>query len=207
MINSTGLLKISPQRAFHTLILFLCVSVFLFAGCDSKERSRKQLEGKGIEFSTEAFLERIGIENSEVIELFLKAGMDPNAEGKYGETALMLAAVYHKKEFVDLLAAHGARVNAKNDEGYTALMFIASQGNSDMAEFLIRKGADVDAQNNYGETPLMLAILNDHIDMVRLLLEKGADVERKNTMGHTALRYAFLNKQMVEVLKQAIMKK
>ena len=207
MMSTTGLLKKSPQRAFRPLILFLFASVLLFAACDSKERYRKQLEGKGIEFSTEVFLERIGIENREVIELFLKAGMDPNAEGKYGETALMLAAVYHNKEFVDLLVAHGARVNAKNNEGYSALMFIASQGNSDMAEFLVRKGADVDAQNNYGETPLMLAILNDHIDMARLLLEKGADVEKKNTMGHSALHYAFLNKQMEEVLKQAIMKK
>jgi ankyrin repeat protein len=194
-------------RIVSFMLLLSFSAAFLFAACDSKERYQRQLEQKGIPFSTESFLERTAIENREIIALFLKAGMDVNAQGKHGETALMIAAVYNKKENVNQLMAQGAQVNAKNNEGYTALMFIASQGNQEMAELLIKKGADINAQNNYGETPLMLAALNDHIDMVRLLLEKGADAERKNTTGHTALRYAFLNKQIAEILGQAVMKK
>jgi len=54
---------------------------------------------------------------SEIVDLLLKAGADPNVENSYGKTSLHLAANKAHKKVVELLIAHGADVNAKVKSG------------------------------------------------------------------------------------------
>lgn len=196
------------NKSIYCFALLLSLTfVALSVGCKSKESYRKELGRKGIPYSVESFLDRVGVGNKETIELFLKAGIDVNAKGNKGETALMLSAVNNNIEIVKLLIEKGANVNAKNDDGYTALMIASFKGYMDILKLLIEKGADMNAQNNNGETALMLASLNDKLDVVKMLIKKGADVNAKNNKGDTALKYAFLNTQIEELLRKAGAKK
>lgn len=184
-------------------ILLLMTSFVWISGCKNKENYKNEITSKGITYSIESFLNEAGAGNKERIELFIKAGMDVNAKGVDGNTALMQASVNDNFEVVKLLIDNGADVNAKGSEGFTALMVVSSKGNLVIARLLIKKGADVNVKNNDGETALMLASLNGNIEMAKLLIEKGADVNAKSNKDKTALRYSFLDTQMSELLRKA----
>lgn len=193
--------KISVNKSAQYLLLFLFLIPVLLIGCRNKETYKKELEQKGIPFTAESFITRAGTANKETMELFIKGGMDVNARGSNGETALMLASVYSNDDALQFLIANGADLNARNNDGYSALMFVASLGGLNELELLIKSGADLNAQNNKGETALMLAALNDKFDAVKLLLDKGANANLRNNRGETALRYAFLNTRIAQLLR------
>jgi len=121
-------------------VLFLSITVIgLIAGCKSRESYKNELEQKGIPYSIESFLDRVAVGNKDTIELFLKAGMDVNARGSNGETALMQAAVNNNVEIVKLLMKKGADVNVKNQKGDTALKYAFL--NTRLQELLRKAGA------------------------------------------------------------------
>jgi len=189
-------------------ILLSLILITLTAGCKSRESYKREIERKGMTYSTESFLNNAAVGDREIAELFLKAGMDINAKGNdRGETALMIAAVSHNIELMKVFIENGADINAKDNDGYTALMFASSQGNGEVTKFLIARGADVNAQNNNGETPLMLAVLHDDLEITEILIEKGADLRIRDDKGREAIDYAFLNKPIKELLRKAMMKK
>ena len=196
-----------PNKILYCLALLLFLAVVLIAACKNNERYKKEIERKGIPYSIESFLNRVEVGSKEIIELFIKAGMDVNAKGNYGETALMLASVHNNIEMINFLIEKGADVNGQSNAGYTPLMFASSEGLLDVVKLLIENGANVNAQNNDGETALMLASLNDKSEAVKLLIKKGADVSIKNNAGDTAFEYAYLNTQIKELLRKAKEKK
>jgi ankyrin repeat protein len=191
---------------FFSFLLFF-IGAYILSGCNSKESYKRELERRGIAYSVESFHNIVGAGYGEMTELFLKAGMNINARGPNGDTALMVAAVTGNIEMLKFLIQKGADVNARNNEGYTALMYIASIGNIEVLEFLIKNKADINARNNDGETALMLAALNDQVGSVKFLIEKGADIHSKNNDGDTAMEYGFLNAQIADLLRQAAMDK
>lgn len=194
---------ISNKSICHFVLLLSLLLVLLIIGCKSKESYKRELEQKGIPYSAESFLNRAGAGSKDTIKLFLRAGMDVNARGNNGETALMQAVINNNVEIVELLIKKRADMNAKNDDGYTALIIASFKGYTDIMNLLIGKGADMNAKNNNGETALMLASLNDQGEAVKMLIKKGADVNAANNKGETALKYAFLNIQIQELLRKA----
>ena len=195
------------NKIIYCFALLLSLTVLLIAACKSKESYQKEIKQKGLTYSIESFLERVEVGNKEIIELFMKAGMDVNAKGNYGETALMFASVHNNIELIKFLIKKGANVNAQSNDGYTALMFASSEGFLDVLKLLIENNANVNAQNNDGETALMLTSLNDKFEAAKLLIKRGADVNIKSNTGHTALEYAYLNTQMEELLLKAMAEK
>ena len=111
------------NKIIHCFALLLSLTVLLIAACKSKESYQKEIKQKGLTYSIESFLERVEVGNKEIIELFMKAGMDVNAKGNYGETALMLASLNDKVETVNLLIKKGANVNIKSNTGDTAFEY------------------------------------------------------------------------------------
>ncbi len=102
-------------------------------------------------------------------------GIDINAVDEDGNTALMLAAFFAKKDIVRALLDAGADVNVKNKKGNTALIIAAWHGRVNMVEALLAKGADVSVKDKYGNTALKIAskaIGNKKI--ARMLLDVGA---------------------------------
>jgi Zn-dependent protease len=112
--------------------------------------------------------------NRAEVESVLAEGVDVNAAGEGGGTALHWAALMGHVEVVKLLTENGAEVNAKNVPGDTPLHLAAAAGQAEVAAVLIVNGADVNARNTEGATPLRVGQAQGREEVVRLLREHGA---------------------------------
>jgi ankyrin repeat protein len=93
----------------------------------------------------------------EVVKILLEKGVNINAKGSTGETALMRASRREDPEVAKLLLEEGADINAKDFEGKTALIWAAWSGHPKVVKTLIVNGANVHAETKKGETALDLA--------------------------------------------------
>ena len=130
--------------------------------------------------------------DAHTIQNLIDAGVDVNAKGPNGVTALMKAIESGHLDVVKiLLAAEGIDVNAQNDRGTTALMYAGA----DEVPLLLAaegiEGIDVNAQDTRGVTALMHAAEGGNAFIVRLLLAvEGINVNTQDHFGYTALHLA-----------------
>ena len=96
--------------------------------------------------------------HTDVVDLLLKAGADPNRQG-------------HITSLTD------RTINSDHPTGgFTALMFAARQGNEATVRRLAAGKANLNLKNGDGASAMMIAIYNDRFDMAATLAELGADV-------------------------------
>ncbi len=181
----------------------------------SSEDARKDLAMMNIEYSEDAFLDRIRKGDVIAVKLFLTAQMSPDTKDNQGLTALMWASYQGKSEIVKTLLDKGADVNAPGGSSLsggitTALLcavggFLEQDGGNraEVVKMLLDKGADVNVRLKNlrnmedGNTALLAMSFyvssprrsdsKDCLEIVRLLLENGADVNAKGWRGKTAL--------------------
>lgn len=149
-------------------VIILIVSVLFVPSACGKDY-RKILEEKGIPFTQEAFLKEVGRGNREHVGLFIKAGIDIDAGGEDGSSALMIASEKGDLEIAKLLIESGADVNARNVDGYTALMYAAYKGHYQITELLIKNKADVNAKDKDGWSALRYAVIQGNVKIAELL--------------------------------------
>ncbi|NRA73409.1 MAG: ankyrin repeat domain-containing protein [Rickettsiales bacterium] len=137
------------------------------------------------------------LENSNVVEI--------DAVGIYGDTSLIISALYGNFYGTRLLLEYGADVNLGDEHNNTALHKVASGSNFrevtatsyysqdyiNTAELLLSNGAKIDAIA-YGEgqpdgAAINVAVKYKNFDMVRLLSENNADVTIQDSNGKIAL--------------------
>ena len=130
---------------------------------------------------------RMAAENGykEVIEYFLKKGVNVDSKDPNGNTALVHASLLNQLNIVKYLLENGADVNAGST--VTPLMAASYVGNKDIAAFLIRNKANVNIKGDKGLSALTLAATNGHSEIVSLLLKNKADINAKSDEGVTAL--------------------
>lgn len=135
----------------------------------------------------------------DIVKMLLDAGANPNVDGSYYGTPLLMNAVDGPPdiEIVKLLLQKGADPNKLSDgwrqhadAGRTILMQAILLHNFEMASLLIKHGAEVDVTDNLGNTALMLAIREGYLDGVRLLTRSGADWEMENVEGFCPAAFA-----------------
>jgi len=166
---------------------------FLLIGCTSAaKKSRDELARRGVEFSEKAFFRQVRDGRSEVVKLFLSAGMSPDIQDK-GLTPLLEAARRGHSETARELVESGADVSAKDPYGVTALMFSLIAGSTDVALELIEKGVAVNSRDIDGRTALVEALTSENEippEMVESLIRRGADVNVRLAGGLTPLMIA-----------------
>jgi ankyrin repeat protein len=146
--------------------------------------------------------------NTEVLQLLLAHGCDPNAVAPDGQskaperigiapigTALQRATESKNFEAVQLLLMKKADPNAVTEKlPHTALQIACRDGSKNIAELLITEGADVNAPptTKFGATALQFAALGGYLGIAYLLLQNGADVNAAagQVDGRTALEAA-----------------
>jgi ankyrin repeat protein len=102
--------------------------------------------------------------------LLLRRGVELNARGERGETALIRAARYGLDEQAWLLMKYGADLEVRDERGRTALMGAGWA----ITRLLLDQGADLQARDPEGKTALDLALEED--DPVKAgLLRTAAD--------------------------------
>jgi hypothetical protein len=133
------------------------------------ELARQQLEGLGILYSQESFIERAVKGNTSALQLFLLAGMNPNVRDKNGSTALIIASEQGYNDCVSLLLSKKADLNSQNNNGLSALMLAAVTGRTRIVADLLTAGADIKIQDKNGKTALMLAEEHNKDDVIWLI--------------------------------------
>lgn len=104
------------------------------------------------------------------ITRLLAAGGDVDAKDRYGQTALMLAAVHGHSDTVRILVTHGADTNVTAKFGLSALMLAVVNGHADIARQLVDAGTDLSLKGSgapgfAGKTALELA---EHAELTEL---------------------------------------
>jgi ankyrin repeat protein len=122
-------------------------------------------------------------ENITMTRMLLSAGahVDARPKGKYGHTALQIAAMVGNQRLVRILLLKDADIDAPASVlpgGLTALQAAAQLSDTEILSFLINEGADVNApaSSSDGRSALRVAIARQNIEAVRILLDAGASV-------------------------------
>lgn len=155
---------------------------------------------------------------TELTEILLKFGADPNASNHLGYTALHNACgnpestrillKYGAKpylktthdiqplhqvgtgEVASMLIAAGADVNARAEHGMQPIYYAAGHGKIDVIIVLLRHGANIEAKDKYGRTPLHAAIHTGKLETVKYLLKNGAKIDSKFNEGRQGIHLA-----------------
>ncbi len=106
------------------------------------------------------------------VQLLLAARAKVDQRNRFGDTALMVAALNGHVAVVKQLRARGAEVNFA---GWTPLIYAATGGHDEIVRYLLAEGADVDAQSPNGTTALMMAVREGRPATAELLLARGAN--------------------------------
>ena len=137
------------------------------------------------------------------MRILLDNGAEIEARNWMGNTPLIVAAEYGRKEAIEFLLANNADINAKATGRFgtsgTALTTSIRSKHSETAKLLIEKGADVNAPKGGYTIPLMEAASWGDAELVKLLLAKGADVNGRTEYGWNALQWAS-TKEIAEIL-------
>lgn len=149
--------------------------VIVPSGCQkSGEEARHELNELGIHWSQEVFLERVENSDAVIVDLFIIAGMNPNATTNYGWTPLMHSALAGHTGIAKTLLKAGANVNIRDGDGWTALMYASEAGYADVVEALTKNHAEVNLRSNEGDTALALAEHQGHARIAEMLRQSGA---------------------------------
>jgi ankyrin repeat protein len=199
------------------------------AGLPAVNPERAALDRRGIEYKTENFLKAIKEDNSEIAELFIKAGIDVNAKTKSeGTPALLMAIGKGNIEITKAIIGAGANLNITDNYGTTPLYAASEKGITEVVISLIAGGADVKKNGSgamvvasrWGFVEIVQAFLNagvetkgekavkaisqaadyGHTSVVKLLLEKGAAVNARDFAGYSPLARAVESNKKETVL-------
>ncbi len=138
-----------------------------------------------------------------VARFLLEKGADDNAQERWGQSALHIAAGKGDVECVRLLLDHGARVNATEINKSTPLEFAITGTSKEVVDLLLEKGADVGTKSSKEMNAFHLwAIGAGEPGIADLLFARQADVNARDYDGKTPLHHAVNQgqKQAVEWL-------
>ncbi|MDQ3802405.1 MAG: protein kinase [Acidobacteriota bacterium] len=167
--------------------------------------ARAKLERRGIPYTEESFNRVVEDGNTGAVDLFLAAGMNPDATDATGRTVLIKAASKGRNNISRKLLGRGADVNARDGDGSTALMEASLNNHKDTVKVLLENGADVNLRDDNEQTALLRAAIRGHSEVVRMLLNRGARIDIKDKDGRDALAWAEINKRsdVIDLLKKA----
>lgn len=100
---------------------------------------------------------------SELAEILLKHGANPNQVNRFRETPLYFAAERGNTDIARILLSHGADPNARTRfTRMTPLLAAAQTGQLHVVRLLIEMRADLTARDAFGESPTILAATAAH---------------------------------------------
>ncbi|KAK4878427.1 hypothetical protein RN001_010933 [Aquatica leii] len=125
---------------------------------------------------------------SQIAELLLDNGADPNFQNKYKYTVLDLVFTSgNKKYLMELMIQSGADPNLRSHKRNTYLHYAARMGDTAILIDLINRGGNVNVVNLNNESPLFFAVTFGRDDAALVLLSNGADVNMSTNFGQSVL--------------------
>jgi hypothetical protein len=127
---------------------------------------------------------------TELIEIMVEAGAEPNRVDGEGRYPLTSAARAGRADGVRLLLNVGSEIDATNKDGRTALSHAIEKGWREVVRILLAAGADTERPNSSGQTALLEVAPTSRTSLLSTLLEWKADVNARDTSGRSALMVA-----------------
>ena len=154
-------------------VLFAMQTVcFADAETDLHQLYIGKIQAQGIKYSTLNYFGAIANGNFQLTEMFLKAGMSPDATFMKAP-ALYMAIAHNQDDIVKLLLDNNVDPN-KEMAGFTPLILAIRNKDAKIVETLIEYGADVNKDVAY-TNPLTYAIKKNQPKIVELLINAGAE--------------------------------
>lgn len=122
--------------------------------------------------------------HADVVALLIQRGANVNIADADGDTPVVMAVNFDKKNVVEVLVANGADVRRADKNGCTPLLSAAVQGDLEIVSMLVERGAEVNAVDCYKQTPLDRAANAPTADF---LLVHGARIGGVSADGETPL--------------------
>ncbi|KAK0644158.1 ankyrin repeat-containing domain protein [Cercophora newfieldiana] len=142
-----------------------------------------------------------------LVEAFVKAGSDVNAEDVGSQRPLQSASMYGELGILKIIVeADVSEIDDPDQNGATALYVAAQNGHTDCVRFLLQSGASASLAENHGTTPLHFAAIGGHLETVKLLLEHAkepdskVDVNAVDRLNRTPFFYSCLSKSQATAL-------
>lgn len=128
--------------------------------------------------------------HSDVVELLLSRGANPDIANRNRATPLHTACIKGQGGCVELLLSAGASAGAQAGNGATPLHATCLEGHAVCTQLILQAGADCNAVDAGGSTPLHCASMLGFGRCLELLVDAGADVNARDASGATPLHSA-----------------
>ena len=139
----------------------------------------------------------------DLIDQFVKVGLDVNAENNDGRTPLHSAAANGNLESVRKLLESGgkASMTVVAGNGGTPLHEAVAKGHKDVVSVLLEEGCPIGVKDSDGESVLHWAVEFDQVDLIDQFVKVGLDVNAEDNDGRTPLHSAAANGNLESVRK------
>ena len=165
--------KAGPYADIQNIDLRLGSESYRFEGRrstsrDGRREACKAISKRGFRCTESAFRRRVLLGNHELVDLYLRAGFDPNILTADDNA---LTSALDRPKVLKLLLEAGANVNGRVDRGFTPLLQAVGWDviPKETIQMLLDAGADINAKADDGRTVFELA---EDRDEIRELLEQ-----------------------------------
>ena len=164
-------------------ILLVANNVFAYEVPKNEEYYKAQIQNQRLLYNATGLINAIQKGNAEAVDLFMKAGFDPNTS--YAGTPALIFAIYQKQpKCVDVLLKAGADPETTvppmfvSARSMNSLNYAINKKSSDMVKSLIENNVDVNKKFN-GKYPINRALAKKQPVIVEMLLKAGAKPDEK----------------------------
>jgi ankyrin repeat protein len=142
------------------------------AGAVEAREARWVLERLGFEVTGVELLRLVGTGAGELVDTFLKAGVETEVRDEQGRTPVLLAAAGGNWGLVERLVNAGCSVTAQDQQGRGLLTAAVVQKQKAWVERFLEAGLDPEPRDHSGHGPLHYAVMAQETDLVRHLMGK-----------------------------------
>ncbi|WP_297206376.1 ankyrin repeat domain-containing protein [uncultured Brachyspira sp.] len=126
--------------------------------------------------------------NINLVEEYIKMGINVNIQDDMKRTALMIAMYKNDMKIAKLLIDNDANVNIQDNKFNSPFLYACEKGYINILKIMYKNADTKNSVNIYGANALILACENGHLETTKLLLENtDINVNHIDNLSRTAL--------------------